>query len=100
MFPFETYELFQSAHKKWVEHTLTSNDLKRKSHWTQSIATGSKSFVMEIHSKLGYQARYKQIVETKDGYQVCERISSYNALFDAEKSVIDGENSLFWDDYS
>jgi putative transposase len=95
---FETYGVFQSAHKQWIDYTLTNDELKRESHWTQSIATGSKSFVQEIHSKLGIRARGKQIVETSDGYQVCEEISSYNAFFDTEKGNIEGENCLFWDD--
>ncbi|ETR66617.1 MAG: hypothetical protein OMM_12566 [Candidatus Magnetoglobus multicellularis str. Araruama] len=69
--------------------------------WTGLASnTSVSSFVEEIHSKLGIQARGKQIVETRDGYQVCEEISSYNPLFDSEKGVIEGKNCLFWDDNS
>jgi hypothetical protein len=47
---------------------------------TQSIATGSKSFVEEIHSKLGIQARGKKFVETRDVYQACGEIVPYNII--------------------
>jgi methyl coenzyme M reductase subunit D len=30
--------------------------------------------------------------------KLVKRFSSYNALFDIEKSVIEGENCLFWDE--
>ena len=95
---FETYDIFQTAHKRWIEHILKSDELKRESHWTQSIATGSKSFVQDIHSKLGVQARGKKILGTRDGYKICEDISSYNALFDTEKGVIEGKNDFFWNE--
>jgi putative transposase len=95
---FKSYDEFQSAHKSWIEHSLTSDKLKRESHWTQSIATGSQLFVKEIHSKLGIRAKSKHIEETKDGYQICEEVASYNSLFDAEKEVIEGKNSLFWNE--
>ena len=94
---FETYDIFQTEHKRWVEHALNTDELKRESHWTQSIATGSKSFIQEIHSKFGVQARGKKIIETRDGYHVCEEIISYNSLLGTEKGIIEGENCLFWD---
>ncbi|KPA11582.1 hypothetical protein MHK_008206, partial [Candidatus Magnetomorum sp. HK-1] len=31
---------------------------KRESHWTESIATGSQTFVKQVISTLGVQARY------------------------------------------
>jgi putative transposase len=35
----------QSAHKKWVEASLHQDEFERQSHWTESIASGSKSFI-------------------------------------------------------
>jgi len=31
---FESFEMFQSAHKKWINDSLANDGGKRKSHWT------------------------------------------------------------------
>jgi len=95
---FDSYDMFQSAHSRWVEYTLGNDQNKRESHWTESIATGSQPFVKQVISTLGVQARGRKIVEANDGYQICEEIEPYNALFDAQKSVIGPKNTLFWND--
>ena len=43
---------FQSAHKRWIEASLQVDELERKSHWTESIAVGSKSFIEKIKRAL------------------------------------------------
>ena len=43
-----------------------------------------------------FMAAYLQIIDNRDGYQICKKIASYNALFDTENSVIEGKIALFW----
>ena len=31
---FESFEIFQSAHKKWINDSLANDGGKRKRHWT------------------------------------------------------------------
>ena len=42
---FDDFESFQSAHQRWVQSALSDDKVKREGCWTQSIATGSRSFV-------------------------------------------------------
>ena len=51
----------QSVHKNWVKASLRHDEPERQSHWTQSIASGSKPFVEEVKKSLGFKARGKYI---------------------------------------
>jgi hypothetical protein len=77
---------------------LVNGQNKRENHWTESIATGSKPFVHQVMSKLGAQARGRKIVEANEGYQICEDIVFYQALFDGKKGVIGPKNTFFGND--
>ena len=41
-----------------------------------------------------------QIIDTRNGYQICKKIVSYNALFDTKKSIIEGKIAFFGDENS
>ncbi len=42
---FNNFDDFQTAHGAWVESALTDGKIQREACWTQSIATGSPSYV-------------------------------------------------------
>ena len=42
----------QAAHKKWVEASLRMDVPERESHWTESIASGSRSFIEDVKRAL------------------------------------------------
>jgi len=67
----------QSTHKKWVEAFLQQDAPERESHWTESIASGSKSFIEEVKKSLGFKAKGKSITDSKDHYQLRENVSPF-----------------------
>jgi hypothetical protein len=67
----------QINHKRWVQASLDANDMSRQAHWTESIATGSKSFVESVKRSLGINARGKSITGDAEQYQLRENISAF-----------------------
>ncbi len=93
---YNTFDIFQTAHRKWVDDSLTSCENKRESQWTEGIAMGNKNFVKRIISQLGSRAKGRKILEVGQGFQIREERESYNALFDDEKCDIAPENAYNW----
>jgi len=54
---FTDLQAFQSAHKRWVEASLQVDESKRESHWTESIAVGSRLFIEKVKTTLGFKAK-------------------------------------------
>jgi len=74
---FTDLQKLQSAHKKWIEASLQIAEPGRESHWTDSIASGSKSFVEEVKQSLGFKAKGKYIIGIKDHYQLREDVAKF-----------------------
>ena len=72
-------------HRKWVEEVLKNGSNQRDAKWTQSIAVGDEEFVMESKAKLGAKAIGRRGVNNVEGYELKERQSPYNRVFDPEK---------------
>ena len=53
--------------------------------WTQSIAVGDKEFVMETKAKLGAKAIGRRGMKNVEGYELKERQSPCNRVFNPEK---------------
>jgi putative transposase len=53
---FTDLQGFQSAHKKWIEASLQVDEPERESHWSESIAVGSKSFTENVKKSLGFKS--------------------------------------------
>ena len=99
LFGFESFDLFQSAHKKWIDDSLGNHGANRESHWTESVAIGSNIFVKKTLSDLGAQARGRRIIqttETGDVFQIREESESYKPLFGSEKCDIAPKNTHDW----
>jgi putative transposase len=95
----------QSAHKKWVEASLQQEGLERQSHWTGSIASGSKSFIEEVKNSLGFKAKGKFITGSKDHYQLREKVSAFgetslHAVEAARTSDTGTTNTFDWREIS
>ncbi|WP_028584732.1 transposase [Desulfogranum mediterraneum] len=95
---FEDIESFQSAHRQWVASALLEGEAQREGYWTQSIATGSRSFVEAVKAQMRSFATGRQIREKADCYELRESPSLYIASFGTEKDNIDVENLLFWNE--
>jgi putative transposase len=99
---FTKLQEFQSVHKRWVEASLRVNESKRESHWTESLAVGSKSFIEELKMRLGFKAKGRSITGSNGEYRLRENISSFGktSMFGFEPvagAVVEMANTFFWD---
>ena len=88
---------WQSETEPQIESCAKGNGAKnRQDEWTGSIAVGSRSFIEDVKSFLGFRARGRAVMEGNEGYQLRENTAHYKALFVAEKDDIGPENSYLW----
>ena len=92
---FVNFSEFQKAHRRWVESAISNDEMEREQFWTRSIATGSRRYVESVKAQMGSFGVGRQIRKNGENFELRETPSPYNAVFDAEKSDIDGENLLF-----
>jgi putative transposase len=85
---YQNYDAFRKAHRKWVEAELEKIGSRRQSHWTQSIAVGSRAFIETVQEQLSFRARGRRKRNLDNGMELREATASYNALFDLENSDI------------
>ena len=45
---FDSYEHVKTAHKQWVESSLSDGDNFRDRKWTESIAVGSEAYIQNV----------------------------------------------------
>ena len=93
---FETYDAFRKAHKELVNESLANGNNFRQTQWTESIAVGSKNFIETIKEKMGILAKGRKILENDGGFQLREKIGTYNAVFDSKKEDIGAKNAYVW----
>ncbi len=67
----------------------------RDAKWSESIAAGSKSFVVKVKEKLCIRAIGRGIVGTEAGYEMKEHLSLYSRNFDGKMCVLKPEISYF-----
>jgi REP element-mobilizing transposase RayT len=89
-------EHFRSSHMAWIDEALKANAHQRESRWTESIAVGSRVFIVKLKEELGYRARGRRINESESGSELRERVSGYKAHFGIENRVLSQNSSYFW----
>ena len=52
---------------------------ERESHWTESNASGSKSFIEEVKNSLKFKAKGKSITDSKDRFQLRKNVLPFDA---------------------
>lgn len=95
---FDNFESFQSAHRRWVQSALSDAEAKREDCWTQSIATGNRSFVEAVKRQMRSFAIGRRVRKKAEGFELRESQSPYKAFFDTEKNDIEGKNLWFWNE--
>jgi len=88
----------QASCRKRVEEELTARNQTRDSKWTESIAVGSKVFIVATIKRLGIKAKGRKIVGSKNGYELREPAIPYGANFTPESGLLRLKNTYFWDD--
>ncbi len=102
---FTDLRSFQAAHKGWVEATLQVGEFKRESHFTESIAVGSQSFMGKVKNSLGFKAIGRSITGSKKHYQLRESVTKFGNSPPDEVNAVAGPDSEFtntfvWDEKS
>lgn len=93
---YDSFELFQAAHRKWINASLTNCENKRQSQLTESIAVGSNKFVNKSFLRLGSLAKGRKIIEAEQAFQIREEMEPYNTLFGGGNCNIDAKNTYKW----
>ena len=83
----------QTNHKRWVQASLEAKDTARQAQWTESIATGSRSFVEQVKKSLGVKARGKSISGDNQQYQLRENVSKFG-----NSRLQRFDNTFLWED--
>jgi hypothetical protein len=96
---------FQSAHKKWIEASLSAGGSERQGDWSQSIAVGSQSFIEKVKKNLGFKAKGKSITGSKEHYQLRENVTKFGnspsgGLYTVEGPDSEFTNTPLWDEKS
>lgn len=68
------------TYQSWSEKYLDSKKICKESHWTESIAVGSKNFIEKIQAKLGVKAKGRKKVETNGFLTLHESGRSYRSI--------------------
>jgi len=82
----------QATYKRWVQSALNSNDTSRQTHWTENIATGSKSFVEKVKNRLGLKAKSRSVTGDRQRFQLRENVAEFG---DSRLQRFD--NTFFWE---
>jgi len=97
LFGFDSLLEFQKHHKLWIDEALKNDRLERDSKWSESIAVDRKSFVEEVHRKLGYKVKGRKVSQIEASYLIKEPIGSYSTFFDGKNVPLRVENTYLWD---
>jgi putative transposase len=84
---------FQQMHREWVNLELKSDESKRQSFWSESVAVGDESFIQNIQQKLSGRISGRSIVSENGMTLLQEPQSSYSALFGGQKGLLSTENT-------
>ena len=88
---FENYDDLKSAHYKWVEGEIESNNYDKEDRWTQSIAVGSRPFVEKMKVGLGFRAKGRKIICADDTFELREVIPAFGKTIEP-----DSGNTFLW----
>jgi putative transposase len=88
---FENYDDFKEAHYKWVDSEIQTNNSDKENKWTQSIAVGSKTFIVAMKEALGFRAKGRKIICADDTFELRETITPYGKAND-----LDSGNTFSW----
>ena len=70
----------------------------RENFWTQSIATGNRSFVEAVKRQMRSFAIGRRVRKKAEGFELRESQLPYKAFFDTGKFDIEGKNLWFWNE--
>jgi putative transposase len=70
LFNLGSEEELKIAYNNWIESRLNEGHLQRESHWTESLAVGSKDFVANIKDRLGIKVKHRNVTKGDIAYEL------------------------------
>ena len=98
LFLFRDLGQLKEACRERVETTLRSACFSRDGKWTESIAVGSKRFVVATWESLGIKASGRKVIGKDDSYQLREETVPYTTDFEGQIGLLRPQNEYYWDD--
>ncbi|PHR27749.1 MAG: transposase [Desulfotalea sp.] len=97
LFGIKEGQSFRKMHRGWVEHVLLNEGTKRQEFWSESVAVGGESFILDIQQKLAGRIPGRSIVTENEITVLNEPLAAYSTLFDAKKAPLSLKNTYFLD---
>ena len=82
-------------HRQWINDALEKDSRQRESRWTESVAVGSKAFIVQTKEQLGLRAKGRKIDEHDEIYELRETGEDY--YFTGKNSTLSPDNTYLWD---
>jgi len=86
----------RSVHKDWVDQAVLEEG-KRHSDWSEAVAVGSREFIEDVKSMLGYAARGRHGKQKEEAHVLREPESSYSVDLGGKMEGLRLENTVYFD---
>ena len=97
---FRDSEKFPTQYRQWVQTAIAEATSFREPCWTESIAVGSKDFIVKTQLTLGIHAKGRRVMENSGGRCFLrEETVPYSTDFEPKNEVLTLENSFYWDEH-
>ena len=96
---FRDSEIFRTMYREWVQTAIAEATSFREPCWTESIAVGSKDFVVKTQQTLGIHAKWRKVMENPAG--MCflrEETVPYSADLEPINEALNLTNGFYWDE--
>jgi putative transposase len=96
---FNEMDELAESYRGWIEEALKRvrhHTHRRERKWTESIAVGSESFVMDTKERLGFKARGRVTSERDGVYELREPVVPYSSNSGHENAVLRSQNGYLW----
>jgi REP-associated tyrosine transposase len=96
---FNEMDELAESYRGWIEEALKRvrhHTHRRERKWTESIAVGSESFVMDTKERLGFKARGRVTSERNGVYELREPVVPYSSNSGHENAVLRSQNGYLW----
>jgi putative transposase len=90
-------EALRVAHSDWIAEVLQQSISERSGLWSESVAVGSKAFVLATQAALGTRGRRRDVVSNDEVCVLREEVASYGADFGVKNMPIVLNNAIFLD---
>jgi REP element-mobilizing transposase RayT len=88
----------QETCRNRIEECLTSNKIAKDEQWSESIAVGSESFILNTLENLGIKVKGREVVQVDGRYQLKEPAISYKPILTPGNSGLRLKNEYLWND--